>query len=87
MTLKISAQKVFVHPENFMRLIKNNVFLAIFYLLIVMHLFLLSTVRIYPFADLPWHLSAATIYRYSGESSNQFDEYYSINNVQPRYNS
>jgi hypothetical protein len=42
------------------------------------HLLLVSTIRIYPFLDTPNHLAIATIYRYYGETTNQFADYYTI---------
>lgn len=58
--------------------IKNKLFLAIFSMFMGLHLFLMGTLRIYPFVDLPNHLARATIFRFYGEPTNQFAEYYSI---------
>ncbi|MCK4539360.1 MAG: hypothetical protein KAV42_11240 [Candidatus Krumholzibacteria bacterium] len=57
---------------------KSRVFFSVFAALIVLHMLMMWHVRIYPFVDLPNHLAKATIYRYYGESANQFDDYYAV---------
>jgi hypothetical protein len=59
--------------------IEKNLFLFTFLLFIALHLFLMGAVRIYPFLDMPNHLALATIYRFHGEPTNQFVQYYSLN--------
>ena len=56
----------------------NNLFALLFLLLIGLHLFLMASVRMYPFLDTPNHLAIATICRYYGEPTNQFASYYTI---------
>jgi hypothetical protein len=56
----------------------RNLFLTLFLLFIGAHLLLVGTIRIYPFLDTPNHLAIATIYRYYGEPSNQFANYFTI---------
>lgn len=56
----------------------NKYFLIIFTLFIIIHIILISGLRLYPFIDLPNHLSEATILRYYNEKGNEFSKYYSI---------
>lgn len=56
----------------------KKIFLLTFLLFITLHLYLMSTMRIYPFLDMPNHLALATIYRFYHEPANQFDQYYSL---------
>ena len=49
-----------------------------FTLLVLAHLTLVSTQRLYPFTDLPNHLAEATIHRDYGDAQNSFDEFYAI---------
>ncbi len=56
----------------------NNLFAIIFLLFISLHVYLLASARLFPFLDTPNHLAIATIYRYYGEPTNQFAEYYTI---------
>lgn len=56
----------------------KRLFFAIFAALIVLHVALLATARLYPSIDLPDHLAAATIARDAGEASNQFTQYYAF---------
>ena len=53
-------------------------FILIFTALIVLHVALINTTRLFPFTDLPNHLAAATIHRYHGEAGNSFQEFFSI---------
>jgi hypothetical protein len=46
--------------------------------MILVHVCLLSTLRIYPMSDLPFHLAVATIHKHYGEASNHFAEYYCV---------
>jgi len=57
----------------------NRVFAAVFLGLLLLHLVLIATARLYPFTDLPDHLAAATIARHIDEPSNQFNRYYAVN--------
>jgi hypothetical protein len=62
----------------------HRTFVVVFLILIGAHLVLIGAMDIYPFADLPFHLAAATIYRYYGDDANQFDEYYTVDlSLQP----
>lgn len=54
----------------------NQTFYIILIGLILLHLVLFNSFRIYPFTDLPSHLAEATIYRYSGQPGNQFALYF-----------
>ena len=54
------------------------VFSGIFCALISLHVILIFTIRLFPFVDLPNHLSVATIYRYYGDAGNQFKEFFTI---------
>ena len=45
----------------------------------MMHLLLVGNVRIYPFVDVPNHLALANIYRYYGQPTNQFAQFYNLN--------
>jgi hypothetical protein len=56
----------------------RNLFLVCFSILLGAHLYLILTTRIYPFVDLPNHLAEATLYKYYGEPTNQFADYYSL---------
>lgn len=58
--------------------IHKNLFTLTFSLFIALHLSLIGTLRIYPFFDLPNHLALATIYRFYGETTNQFAQYFSL---------
>lgn len=62
----------------------HSLFIIVFLILIAAHVVLIGTSDIYPFADLPFHLAAATIYRYYGDEANLFDQYYVIDlSLQP----
>ncbi len=50
----------------------------VFILLLVGHLLLIITIRVFPFLDTPNHLAIATIYRYYGEPTNQFARYFAL---------
>lgn len=41
-----------------------------------MHLFLICSLRIYPFIDLPYRLATSTILRYYHDATNEFSQYY-----------
>jgi hypothetical protein len=56
----------------------TRLFAVVFLLLTGLQLFLMATVRLYPFLDTPNHLAIATIYRYYGNAANQFARYYAI---------
>ena len=56
----------------------NKYCIIIFSLFIIIHLILICSLRIYPFIDLPNHLSEATILRYYSDLNNEFSKYYSI---------
>ncbi|MBN2119528.1 MAG: hypothetical protein JW734_00550, partial [Candidatus Omnitrophica bacterium] len=53
-------------------------FPAVFILFIVLHAFLIFNLRIYPFVDLPNHLTEATVLKFYHEPANQFDRFYTI---------
>jgi len=53
-------------------------FITIFSLFIILHIILICSLRIYPFIDLPNHLSEATILRYYNDGTNEFSKFYSI---------
>jgi hypothetical protein len=58
---------------------EGNIFFTVFFLFFIgLHVFLMASVRMYPFLDTPNHLAIATIYRYYGETTNQFARYYSL---------
>ncbi|MBM4311067.1 MAG: hypothetical protein FJ119_09005 [Deltaproteobacteria bacterium] len=54
----------------------------LFYLLfgglIVLHVALMWSCRLYPFVDVPNHLGLATVYRHYDEPSNHFNEFYAL---------
>jgi len=52
------------------------IFVLVFGCLLGLHLWLFCSIRIFPFVDLPDHLASAVIYRDSGQSGNQFEEYF-----------
>jgi hypothetical protein len=52
-----------------------------FTVLLACHLFLIWTLRLYPFVDLPDHLATATILRHYGEPTNLFAEYLTVNSL------
>lgn len=56
---------------------RSKAFRVVFVLLVLLHVMLMSSARLYPFIDLPNHLAAATILRYSGDD-NLFREYYHV---------
>lgn len=56
----------------------DKVFYTIFVTLICLHAILIVTTRLYPFIDLPNHLTEATIYRYYGDESNRFSSYFAL---------
>ena len=55
-----------------------KVFTCVFLNFMVLHVYLIASMHLYPFLDTPNHLAIATIYRYYGETTNQFASYYSI---------
>ena len=55
-----------------------RVFIILFCFFIVLHSFLILNLRLFPFVDLPNHLSVASIYKHSGERTNRLDEFYSV---------
>jgi len=57
---------------------KDKLFLITFLLLISLHLLLISSIRIYPFIDLPMHLASAAIYGFYNDSNNVFNEFYYV---------
>jgi len=58
--------------------VKRKTFLTAFVILAGLHLALVCASRLYPFTDLPNHLAAATIYRYFGEPTNRFAEFFAL---------
>jgi hypothetical protein len=56
----------------------KTTFALIFASLILLHIVLINTTRLFPFTDLPNHLAAATIHRCYGEAGNRFHEYFSL---------
>lgn len=58
--------------------IKNKLFILMFPAFILVHLTLISSIKLFPFLDTPNHLGLATIYRYYGEQTNQFANYFTI---------
>jgi hypothetical protein len=65
---------------------EKRIFIICFVSLIILHIILLASLRIYPFIDLPMHLASATIYRHSGEPTNAFQDFYEIQSVIGRPN-
>jgi hypothetical protein len=62
----------------------GRVFYCVFGALLASHAVLMALPRLYPFVDLPNHMAAATIFKYFGEDSNRFDEFYALDTaVQP----
>lgn len=57
----------------------RRLFYVVLIIITAAHLVLIASTRLYPFTDIPNHLAAATIYKFYGESSNQFSEYFSLN--------
>lgn len=56
----------------------SRTFAVAFTLLVLAHLTLVSTQRLYPFTDLPNHLAEAAIHRDYGDAQNSFDEFYAV---------
>jgi len=54
----------------------RKTFIAILAFLILLHIILIATSRLYPFTDMPNHLAAATIYRHHDDPGSRFPEYY-----------
>lgn len=65
------------------KLTKTYFFAAVFSTFIVLHIFVMFSLRIYPFVDLPNHLAAATIFKFYGSPTNHFSDYYAINTFPP----
>lgn len=61
-----------------MKAIRENNFTLVFAILLILHVLLIGSLRIYPFVDLPFRMAVATILRFYGDSTNSFAEYYSI---------
>lgn len=57
---------------------RDKTLLLVFVVLLLLYLLLVTTVRLYPFIDLPNHLAAATIFKHFGEQSNRFPAYYNL---------
>lgn len=55
-----------------------NRFILIFCFFLVLHSILMLNLRLFPFVDLPNHLSVASIYKHYGEETNRLDEFYSV---------
>lgn len=56
----------------------EKVFYAVFVALLCLHVILIVTARLYPFIDLPNHLTEATIYRHFEDGSNRFSSYFTL---------
>ncbi|MCP4632110.1 MAG: hypothetical protein GY855_04225 [candidate division Zixibacteria bacterium] len=56
-------------------------FIIIFTVFLITHLYLIFSSRLLPWIDLPHHLAAATILRYYGEGSNLFAQYFTIESL------
>lgn len=54
----------------------RKTFIAILAFLILLHIILIASSRLYPFTDMPNHLAAATIYRHHDDPGSRFSEYY-----------
>ncbi|CAN5920679.1 hypothetical protein BH24BAC1_BH24BAC1_15210 [soil metagenome] len=54
----------------------SKLFLAIFAICTLLHLALAWSSRLYPHIDLPFHLAAATIYKYYGSQANDFSQFF-----------
>ncbi len=54
-------------------------FYWIFFGFSAFHLFLMATMRLYPFVDMPNHLAMATIFKYYDDPQYLFSQYYTIN--------
>ena len=52
--------------------------LTVMMVLVVAHILMLSSMRILPMNDLPFHLAVSTIHRYYDSPSNYFSEYYDV---------
>ena len=61
-----------------MRSKTKDYFKILFFGLIVCNAVIMIVLNIYPFIDLPMHLTQATIFRYFGEPDNVFNEYFTI---------
>lgn len=59
-------------------LTRDKAFPIIFLMFILLHLFMMGGLRIFPFLDVPNHLAASTIYRYYGEPTNSFSENFAV---------
>lgn len=63
-------------------LLENNklkiLFYTLFFIFLFLHLYLISSQRLYPFIDIPNHLTSANIYRFYGDAENDFINYYDI---------
>jgi len=53
-----------------------SAFPLIFSALVLLHVALIVSTRLFPFTDLPNHLAAATIHRYYGEAGTRFAEFF-----------
>lgn len=59
-------------------LTRDKAFPIIFLMFILLHLFMMGGLRIFPFLDVPNHLASASIYRYYGEPTNSFFENFAV---------
>ena len=57
---------------------RKILFIALFGGMIMLHLSLMWSARLYPFVDVPNHLGLATVYRHYGEPFNHFNELYAL---------
>ncbi|MBT4483246.1 MAG: hypothetical protein HOC71_06170, partial [Candidatus Latescibacteria bacterium] len=74
-------KKTEIHTESVDKeiYIKNNrLFYSVFCFMILLHIILMASLRLYPFTDVPNHLASSTIVRYYDNPSNQFNEYYAL---------
>lgn len=67
---------------HFISFIEKRKFFFIYFLtIIILNVFILISIRLYPFIDLPFRLAVATIYKYYTNTDYLFSEYYLIPSI------
>lgn len=54
----------------------NKIFYPVFYIFIVVNVIIVGLIRLFPFIDLPFHISIAAICKFYGAEGNNLDMYY-----------
>ncbi|MBN1634716.1 MAG: hypothetical protein JW917_11175 [Ignavibacteria bacterium] len=56
----------------------NKIFIPVFIVFLLIYIMIVAFIRLFPFIDIPFHISVAAIIKYYGAAGNSFDLYYLI---------